>query len=279
MFSVFDLEKLHELLRDYYEITHIRITVFDESYCELTSYPEQLMPFCQEIRRSEAGMTRCYDCDRLACIKAANNRDVTIYECHAGLTEAIIPLYVGDVLVGYLLFGQLFPYTDSENGLQRILERCEGLPLNLDRVKKIYRKSQTFPSDYIRSAAKILHAVASFVILERMAALQEDRITTQIDTYLRENFTKKMTVEEICRQFKIGKTQLYQLSSQLYGCGIMQQVRKLRMEYAKQLLLRRRSLTIGEIAAACGYDDYNYFICSFSKTYHISPNEYRKAEK
>ena len=37
MISVFDVEKLRELLKDFYAITHIRITVFDDSMRELVA--------------------------------------------------------------------------------------------------------------------------------------------------------------------------------------------------------------------------------------------------
>ena len=35
--SIFDLEKLRGLLKDFYEISHIRITVFDENLTERVS--------------------------------------------------------------------------------------------------------------------------------------------------------------------------------------------------------------------------------------------------
>ena len=39
MISAFDIGKLRDLLRDFHEITKIRITVFDENMTELVSYP------------------------------------------------------------------------------------------------------------------------------------------------------------------------------------------------------------------------------------------------
>ena len=42
MISFFDLEKLRGLLKDYYAISHIRTTVFDENLNELVSYRKRL---------------------------------------------------------------------------------------------------------------------------------------------------------------------------------------------------------------------------------------------
>ena len=92
MVSSFDLTKLQLLLNDFYTLTHIRITVFDEQFQELTSCPTQLPAFCRLIRRSPAGLERCRQCDRETCNISLHRRDTYLYQCHAGLTEAISPI-------------------------------------------------------------------------------------------------------------------------------------------------------------------------------------------
>jgi len=42
MTSAFNLEKLQLLLHDFYEITQIRITVFNEHREEIVAYPENV---------------------------------------------------------------------------------------------------------------------------------------------------------------------------------------------------------------------------------------------
>lgn len=55
MISTFNLEKLSSLLRDFYTVTHIRITVFDENFNEIASYPNRRAEFCRLIRQDEGG--------------------------------------------------------------------------------------------------------------------------------------------------------------------------------------------------------------------------------
>ena len=55
MISVFDLDKLRGLLKDFYQISKIRITVFDEDLKELCSYPESIAECCKIIRSCETG--------------------------------------------------------------------------------------------------------------------------------------------------------------------------------------------------------------------------------
>lgn len=276
MISIFDLEKLSGLLKDFYEISHIRITVFDENLTELVSYPERVAPYCAVIRGTSKGFDACMACDRQACEKAAKKHSTYIYRCHAGLTEAVTPLYVGDVLVGYILFGHVFSYPSHEEGWAVVEQRCADLRVNMRMLKDTIFSAALIEENYIRSAAQILHAVASYLILERMATLKEDLLAARLDAYLSAHYSEKIKAPMIAEYLGIGKTQLYELSKQLYGCGIAERIRALRMEKAKALLREQKKLTLSEIAALCGYSDYNYFITVFSRETGWSPGDFRK---
>lgn len=276
MVSAFDIEKLQHLLSDFYRITNIRITVFDHEGNELVAYPENCAPFCQLIRSTREGCLACAQCDREACAAASKQHSTYIYQCHAGLTEAIMPLWVGNTLVGFLLFGHIFASDDANAGWEHIRNRCAGYPIPEKHLQAALADCPQVSHAYILSAAQILHATASYLVLERMATLREDSTAARLDRYLQANFSSALTVESVCQALCIGRTQLYKLSSQLYGHGISEQIRSLRIEKAKALLSEHPEMRITEIAAHCGFSDYNYFISVFTKTVGLPPNAYRK---
>jgi AraC-like DNA-binding protein len=278
MISVFDLEKLRGILKDFYEISHIRITVFDENRNELASYPTAVAPYCAVIRGSMKGLDACLDCDRRACETATKKHSTHVYRCHAGLTEAVTPLYVGDVLVGYLLFGHVFPYTSHEEGLAVISRLTAKLPINERMLREAVEEAVPLEDSYVRSAAHILHAVASYLILERMATLKEDMLAVRLDAYLSAHFTEHLNAVQIAEALGVGKTQLYELSQKLYGKGTASRVRELRMDKAKELLKDQKQLPLSEVAALCGYHDYNYFFTVFSRETGCTPSEWRKRQ-
>ena len=274
--SFFDLEKLRGLLKDYYAISHIRTTVFDDNLNELVSYPEKVAPYCNVIRSSPRGFDACMACDRDACRKDSRKHRTTIYRCHAGLTEAATPLYVGEVLVGYLLFGHVFSYRSHKEGWAVIEKRCEAYLVDSGALREAIFAAELIEETYIRSAAQILHAVASYLILEHMAALKEDLLAVRLDAYLTAHYTEKLNALMISSYLGIGKTQLYALSQQLYGCGIAEKIRSMRIEKAKDLLREKKELPLSEVAAQCGFHDYNYFITVFSREVGLSPGSWKK---
>lgn len=277
MISVFHLEELQTLLADFYRITQIRITVFDECFQELVSYPEHRPAFCQLIRSSAAGSRACAKCDQEACKIAAKETETYIYRCHAGLTEAIIPLNIGNTVIGYLLFGHILAYDSVEEGWNVIQTCCDTYGLDMDKLKKNCENRPLMSKEYINSAAKILHATASYLILEKMAVLKQDSEVSKLDQYLNLNYIRPLTAEVICQELNVGRTKLYKWSNQLYGTGPAEQIRKIRINKAKEML-RDSGYSITEIGQICGFEDYNYFISVFRKETGISPGKYRRTQ-
>ena len=278
MISVFDVEKLRELMQDFYAITGIRITVFDDSMRELVAYPAAVAPYCALIRESKEGLSACMDCDRQGCRAAAGKKSTHVYRCHAGFVEAVTPLYISDMLIGFLLFGHVFPYTDHEEGWKEIERHCASLPVSRERLHEAVLKATPMREEYIRPAAHILHAVASYLLLERMASLKEDLLEVRLDAYITGHFTEPLDAARLSRAMGIGKTQLYALTKKLYRQGTAARIRELRMEKAKSLLREQRDLPLAEVAWQCGYKDYNYFFTVFRREVGCTPREWRNEQ-
>ena len=276
MISVFDLEQLLDVLKDFYRITRIRIAVFDEQFRELIAYPENRPAFCGLIRSCEAGMRACAECDRNAGRIASKQRSAYVYRCHAGLTEAIMPLYVGDVLAGYLLFGHIFSYGSHDAGWQVIHHFCKDYPVDAIRLEAACRAMPRRDADYIKAASRILHATASYLALERVAVLREDSAAARLDEYLNRHFTEALDTNGICQALQLGRTRLFQLCRQMYGVGPAEHIRALRIAQAKDLLVQRQDMSVSEVGQACGYSDASYFIAVFSKEVGVPPGLWRR---
>ena len=275
MISSFDLNKLNYLLQDFYNLTHIRITVFDDSFHELAAYPEQISPFCKLIRSDVNGQRECSLCDDNACKTAAKHHSPYTYCCHAGLTESIVPIHLGNIVIGYLLFGQVFCYDSHEEGWRQIRAFCKNYRIDLTELKQACDAQPLISVDYIASASHILQAVASFLCLDRMVSLRQQELPVQIDTYISEHFADELDAQTLCEHFRIGKTKLYEIAKQNYGTGIAEHIRYLRIERAKTLLTES-DLPLAEIAARCGFRDYNNFITIFRRMVGVPPKKYTK---
>lgn len=279
MISTYNLEKLNCLLKDFYTLTRIRITVFSDHFDEVASYPKERAAFCQLICHDENALAQCRQCGLDACKKASQKNSTYIYRCHAGLSEAIAPVIMGNIVVGYLFFGHIFSYPSHNEGWEKIRVLCARYHADLYELKKACWELPVIPQDYISAASHLLEAVASYLCVEHMAFLKQETLPLRIDEFITEHLSETLDAETLCRQFRIGKTHLYKIASQSYGIGIAEHIRLLRIERAKSLLVDQPELSIDSIAEMCGFQDYNYFITVFRKKTGLPPRKYRLEQK
>lgn len=109
-----------------------------------------------------------------------------------------------------------------------------------------------------------------------MVTLRHENLPMQIDNYITSHLTEPLDSERLCNVFSIGKTRLYEIAKESYGCGIAEHIRRLRIEKAKALLSDRPEMPVSEAAFACGFTDYNYFITVFKKYAGISPGKFAR---
>ena len=124
MISTFNLSKLNSLLQDFYRITNLRFTVSGQN-----------APRCRIIRTDKNAAAQCARCDAHACEVAARSRSAYTYRCHAGLTESIAPLTLGNIVIGYLFFGHVFSYPTYEEGWKNVREKCASYHIDESALK------------------------------------------------------------------------------------------------------------------------------------------------
>ena len=93
--------------------------------------------------------------------------------------------------------------------------------------------------------------------------------------YLRQNYTRPLTVEELAREAGISRSYLYRAFQAEYHCSPSAYLTGLRMERAAELL-RRGGLSVGAVAASVGYEDAFYFSRVFKREKGMSPSDYRE---
>lgn len=264
-------ENLYRVLRDFYTLTKIRIALFDSDFHELLSYPAERRGFCAGLRSDLAEDARCRASDRRGCEKCAESHEPTIYRCHAGLTEAVVPILDQNGVIGYIMFGQIIP-EDSEKQTRRHL--ASKYPALSKDISQIAVK----PDMELSAAATILQALTAYVINNGWVIPGKSEFIRQLDQYIKDNLTRSITANDLCSEFHLTRSRMYALSSAYLGCGLAEYVRVKRILYAKQMLAETDT-TIGNIAAALGFSDYNHFSRVFKKSCGISAREYRRIDK
>ena len=266
--------ELNELMQDFFTLTGIRIVLFDADHREICAYPPDVESFCAYMRTNQKFDEMCRESDRQAFHSCRKSRSLYVCKCHAGLTEATVPILEGERILGYMMLGQVTDNHDREQVFLELtaLAHTYGIEKNLSsRIKKIkYRNEQQ-----IRSATKIMEACTAYVRLKELVTPSGKQLIDSIQHFVEEHIREELDVDRICREFKISRTRLYETIRPYTDGGIASFIRRTRLEYAKNLI-RTTDLSIPEIASTCGFSDYNYFLRIFKKQYGTSSKALRK---
>lgn len=275
MRAVFDKGELLVLLRDFYELTGLRTVVFDEWGMDILSYPQQLPDYCRLVRATPQGEMGCRLCDQKACRQARQEKTTWIYPCHAGLIEAITPIQIDGVVVGYLLLSHIVQGADEQAEWQRAWQLCAGYPIRQEELYRAYRQLPRTPYQRLRAACDLLALSARALCQVHMARLVPGSPAETLNCFLADHLAEDLSSDRICAALGMGRTALYQLSKETYGCGINESVRRLRIQRAIRLLTTTR-LTNNQICQQIGIADYNYFFRVFRRQTGFTPQAYRR---
>lgn len=98
----------------------------------------------------------------------------------------------------------------------------------------------------------------------------------KLNHYLSESYAEPLTIEEIAGYMGMSVSMLYRFSMKSYGHAIMDELKKVRMEKAMELLVQT-NFAVTEVAMRCGYNNTSTFNRQFKDFYGETPSGYRKA--
>lgn len=267
-----------ELAKHFYNITNTLISIYDENQEPICAYPDNMCEFCTEVRKSKDLTAKCISNDNAAFEVCKTTKQTYIYRCHMGLIEVATPIVYNNIILGYMLFGQLTDLEDTSSLLSKIESAVNDYNLNRDVLVSSLPKIHYRSEDYIQSIAKLLEMYASYIWLNSIIDIKNEGIAFSIDLYIKEHIKDDLSIPELCRQFSIGRSTLYEISKNNFGCSISEYIQNYRNACAKKLL-KNKEMSVSEVAEAVGIKDVNYFIRFFKKRNGCTPKAYQKKKR
>lgn len=93
--------------------------------------------------------------------------------------------------------------------------------------------------------------------------------------YVKEHFSEEISVEQAADLAGYSASHFMRMFREETGRTFSRYVLDYRISYASYLL-KESSGSVGDIAMACGFNNFSYFIRTFKKHYGVSPRQYRQ---
>ena len=263
---------LKQMLKELYQISGFRISVYDTEWREIASYPQQLSDFCSCIQKKPDAKKICIHNDRLAFQSVKQSGEPYIYRCQFGLYEAVAPLYYFGMLSGYLMMGQVLD--TAPNSRKQVLDLALPYCDDKDAMQTIIHQMPSCSSQTFSSYLTIMSICAEYITLSNRFRPVHQNLAQSIKEYLELHYPEKITLNTLCRQFYCSRATLMTAFRQEYDQTINRFLLIIRLRVAKEKLTSGND-SISEVAIKCGFADQNYFCKVFRQQEGLTPTQYR----
>lgn len=180
--------EIYQILKDFYNISGVRVSIHDTEFREIYAYPSEPLPFCHNLQKSACILSDCMKTDRKAFEKVKREGEVYVYRCKRGLHEAVAPIYHYGLLSGYLMMGQV--RDDSQESLEAIRKSSEALAGSAER-ERLVSEIPAIPLSRLDSFINIMTVIAQYLTGYNRLLVQHEKLPQLVSIYLNRNYGKK----------------------------------------------------------------------------------------
>lgn len=146
----------------------------------------------------------------------------------------------------------------------------ETVPIGTEQLIKVYLEQF------------LIHLLRRYTVeseqTEPAIAKNTADIFKRISDYMEDNISRHLTIEQICWDNMISRTQLQKIFWQETGTGIIDYFSKMKITAAKHMI-RDGRLNFTQISEQLGYSSIHYFSRQFKKISGMTPSEYASSVK
>ncbi len=275
MFINYDIQKINQTFRDFFNATGINIDLLKDDFTFVVNHSFwENKRYCRAIQSTNKGKKACHCSDTELFLKSQKSKKPQMHICHAGLVDISLPILYNDVIIGYIIFGQMKTDTDFSTLKDYVVK----LGLSENEMEKYYSEISSFDADKIQSVSNLAEILVKHILLENMLKPNLDDGTKRAVNYIHENLASDITIQDIEKNANLSKSVLYRRFHSCFGCTVSQYINKQRIEKSI-VLLENSNMSIEDIAQKVGFTSGSYFSKRFKHEKGVSPFKFKQQQK
>jgi ligand-binding sensor protein len=271
LIEVDEIKKMMDLLSNLFAIRTSFIYAIDgEQYTnEIAGNNGDYQDFCKLIQLEMKH--KCIACDRDKFKEASEKKKSLLYMCYNGLYEMFLPLFVENLLVGYLHFGQV----RAEHDFETIASECSlHKHSKINEIEKCYNSVNIIEKDKLLLISELFQKFSDIILEKKLIELKKAKPEYYLKRYVEDNYCQLINVESAAAFVGRSPSFVTHKFKSIYGQTFHEYLSHARVQHSKRLL---RKFTIAETFPMCGFNNRYHFSKVFKKIEGITPHEYQLA--
>lgn len=278
--AVANSQIFHDYQRAFSVATGLSLSLRPAEECEATfRCAAKGTPFCALLASGNHSCTGCVQNNTQLGATAGNDSKFLL--CPFGLSEAAVPVRLGQQVIGFLVTAHVLHEAPTEQDFERATMRLEKAGARVDReeLRATYFQTPVVPRAKFDSLVRMLAIFAEHIALTsneiviRQANIEPVAVT-RVKEFVCAHYQDDLSLGDAAQAAHTSTFHLCKLFRKSTGMSFTEFLSRTRVENAKKLLLRP-NLRISEIAYEVGFQSLTHFNRVFRKLVGESPSEYR----
>lgn len=272
LIEVHEIKKMMDLLSSLFSIRTSFIYAIDEVQylTEIAGNNGDFQEFCKLIQQEFR--YKCIACDRDKFNLANKKKEPLLYQCYNGLFEMFLPVFLENILVGYLHFGQVRAEQDFKTIAWEF--SLEAHP-QIDALERSYNSMNIIEKDKLILISELFLKFADIILKNKLVELKQAKPEFYLKKYVEDNLNRQISVKEAADFVKMSTSFVTHKFKEVYGMTFHECLTHARIEHSKKLLHKH---SISEIYEMCGFNNRFHFSKVFKKIVGITPRKFQEIE-
>jgi AraC-like DNA-binding protein/ligand-binding sensor protein len=240
-------------------------------------------PFCALMAQTNASCAACLDVQEKITSGTTDQPKTAV--CFAGLTDAAVPVRVGERLIGFLQTGQVMLHAPQKAQFDRTARQLVkwGLDVDLRRAEETYFHTKVLSKRQYESMLRLLSIFSQHLSLlsnqlSTEAHPAEPEAVSRAREFIARHQDHDLSLGEVARAVNTSTYYFCKLFKKATGLTFTDYLSRVRIEKAKNLLLNPNA-RVSEVAYEVGFQSLTHFNRTFRRLTGQSPTAYRRALK
>ena len=268
-------DEVQRLLDVFAMAMKMRVVLFgpDGTIIRSDRYRMRNSDYCQHIQDS-LFPGRCTALDATMQAECLKKKGLIYYQCHAGLKEAIAPVFIDNRLAGYALIGQ---FRDCSTVPSNVISRCRNrLPASM--IRRSFSKVPYIATARIEGILGLFTMLVDYIVARELVVPRGDWLLEKVQQHIAWHLTEKIRVQDVAKFTGRSVSSLSHVLRKKHGLTFKQILIEKRLTQADALMKTHPEMSLGEIATQSGFDDRFYFSRIYRKHRGMTPSQHRSMQ-
>ncbi len=230
--------------------------------------------YCGLLRTTLGLENKCHQTDQKKQLLAARRKQLVVYQCHAKMTEATMPVYAAEKLIGFIMIGQF--RTQQTFKPPAWLKKSQN-QTTLRQLATAYIKAPFYSPKMVENILGLFAILVEFIVTKHMINMKSNQAVEYIIAYLNKHPEEMLSLTDAADLLRCSVSSLSHRFKETAGTSFKNYQIALKLDIADEYMRTSSELSIGQIAHKLGFEDPLYFSRLYKKYRGASPKHQKRA--